>query len=139
MGRVAIVGAGPGGAVLAFLLARRGVEVDLFERQDDFEREFRGEVVLPGGLQPFAEMGLWDELQAVPHVAPRRLRVYLNGRRRVDASARRSRQHALFWRPHRARTARCVVVRRRNAAAHRPTRQESAAALRERRDGPTRA
>lgn len=84
MGRVAIVGGGPGGAVLAYLLARRGTEVELFERQDDFEREFRGEVVLPGGLIPFREMGLWDELQSVPHVLPRELRVYLNGRERVE-------------------------------------------------------
>jgi 2-polyprenyl-6-methoxyphenol hydroxylase-like FAD-dependent oxidoreductase len=86
MGRVAIVGAGPGGAVLAFLLARRGVEVHLLERQDDFEREFRGEVMLPGGLLPFREMGLWDELMAVPHVEPREVRLYLNGRLRIDAA-----------------------------------------------------
>lgn len=86
MGRVAIVGAGPGGAVLAYLLARRGVEVDLFERQQDFEREFRGEVVLPGGLVPFREMGLWEELQAVPHVQPRQIRLYLNGRLRFEGN-----------------------------------------------------
>jgi len=86
MGRVAIVGAGPGGAVLAYLLARRGVEVELFERQQDFEREFRGEVMLPGGLEPFAEMGLWDELMAVPHVAIREMRLYLRGRARAEAA-----------------------------------------------------
>lgn len=86
MGRVAIVGGGPGGAVLAYLLARRGVEVELFERQDDFEREFRGEVMLPGGLEPFAEMGLWDELMAVPHVAIREMRLFLRGRARAEAA-----------------------------------------------------
>jgi 2-polyprenyl-6-methoxyphenol hydroxylase-like FAD-dependent oxidoreductase len=68
MGSAVIVGAGPGGAVLAWLLASRGVETTLVERHDDFAREFRGEVLLPGGLEPFAQMGLWDELQGVPQV-----------------------------------------------------------------------
>jgi len=63
-----VVGAGPGGAVLAYLLARRGVDTTLVERQDDFAREFRGEVLLPGGLEPFRQMGLWEALQAVPQV-----------------------------------------------------------------------
>ena len=68
MGSAVIVGAGPGGAVLAYLLARRGVETTLVERQDDFAREFRGEVLLPSGLEPFEQMGLWSALQTVPQV-----------------------------------------------------------------------
>ena len=51
MGHVVIVGAGPAGASLSYLLARRGVEVTLIERRRDFSREFRGEVLLPGGLE----------------------------------------------------------------------------------------
>ena len=66
MSRVVIVGAGPGGSTLAFLLARRGIEVVLFERQTDFAREFRGEVLMPTGLEPFKQIGLWDELNSVP-------------------------------------------------------------------------
>ncbi len=85
MGRVAIVGAGPGGAVLALLLARRGVEVTLLERQHDFAREFRGEVLLPGGLEPFDQMGLWDEIERVPSVQMQGGVLYLNGRRRLAA------------------------------------------------------
>ncbi len=46
--RVAIVGAGPAGAALAYLLARRGIGVALIERQSDFAREFRGEGLMPG-------------------------------------------------------------------------------------------
>ena len=68
MSGVVILGAGPGGASLAFLLARRGIDVTLLERQTDFAREFRGEVLLPGGLDPFKQMGLWAELDTVPHV-----------------------------------------------------------------------
>lgn len=68
MSQVIVVGAGPGGATLAYLLASRGVDVTLFERQTDFAREFRGEVLLPGGLEPFDRMDLWDRLDSVPHV-----------------------------------------------------------------------
>ena len=68
MGHAVIVGAGPGGAALAYLLARRGIEVTLLERQSDFAREFRGELLLPGGLETFEQMGLWKQLETVPHV-----------------------------------------------------------------------
>src|SRR6266852_801299 len=37
-----IVGGGPGGAVLALLLARQGVPVTLLEAHKDFDRDFRG-------------------------------------------------------------------------------------------------
>ena len=86
MSRVVIVGAGPGGSTLAFLLARRGVEVVLFERQRDFAREFRGEVLLPSGLEPFKQMGLWDELDSVPHVVLDAVALYVNGRLRLRES-----------------------------------------------------
>ena len=41
---VIIVGAGPAGAALAFVLVSRGIGVKLIERQSDFAREFRGEL-----------------------------------------------------------------------------------------------
>ncbi len=85
MSRVVIVGAGPGGSTLAFLLARRGIEVVLFERQTDFAREFRGEVLMPGGLEPFKQIGLWDELNSVPHVTLDAVTLYVNGRLRFRA------------------------------------------------------
>jgi 2-polyprenyl-6-methoxyphenol hydroxylase-like FAD-dependent oxidoreductase len=83
--RVIVVGAGPAGASLAFLLARRGVEVILLERQTDFAREFRGEVLLPGGLEALHQMGLASELDSVPHVTLERVEIYVNGRPRVRA------------------------------------------------------
>src|SRR4029450_11071606 len=86
MSGIVIVGAGPGGATLAFLLARRGIDVTLFERHTDFAREFRGEVLLPGGLEPFKQMNLWHELDAVPHVTMKAVALYVNGTRRVRAS-----------------------------------------------------
>ena len=51
MSHVVIVGAGPAGASLAYLLSRRGIEVTLLERQRDFTREFRGEILMPSGSE----------------------------------------------------------------------------------------
>lgn len=62
-----IVGAGPAGVVLAWLLARRGVEVRLLERHDDFERDFRGDTLHPGVLEMLDDMGLADQILALPH------------------------------------------------------------------------
>jgi len=59
-----VVGAGPAGALLAYLLARRGVPVTLLERQTDFSREFRGEVLMPSGIAALHEAGLRQPLGA---------------------------------------------------------------------------
>ena len=63
---IVIVGAGPAGAALAYLLARRGLPVRLLERHADFSREFRGEGLQPSGLDCLRQMGLEEELAAVP-------------------------------------------------------------------------
>jgi 2-polyprenyl-6-methoxyphenol hydroxylase-like FAD-dependent oxidoreductase len=73
---VAIVGAGPAGAALALLLARRGIDVVLAERQTDFEREFRGEGLLPGGVDALQQMGLGPQLDALPQSEVDRIEVY---------------------------------------------------------------
>ena len=80
MSHVIVVGAGPGGAVLSLLLARAGARVTLLERHMDFSREFRGEVLMPGGLEPFAQMDLWEQLDSVPHVAFQQFQIFLAGR-----------------------------------------------------------
>jgi 2-polyprenyl-6-methoxyphenol hydroxylase-like FAD-dependent oxidoreductase len=81
--RVAIAGAGPAGAALAYLFARRGVEVTLVERQSDFAREFRGEGLMPGGVDALRQMGLSTQLDALPQARIARLEVFLNGRREL--------------------------------------------------------
>jgi 2-polyprenyl-6-methoxyphenol hydroxylase-like FAD-dependent oxidoreductase len=64
--RVAIVGAGPAGACLAWLLARRGLEVVLVERERNFARVFRGEGLMPTGLEALEQMGLAQVLAGLP-------------------------------------------------------------------------
>src|SRR5258705_6444651 len=81
--RAIVVGAGPAGALLAYLLARRGLEVRLLERARDFAREFRGEVLMPSGLEALDQTGLWPEVDAVPHVVLRAIELYLNGVLRI--------------------------------------------------------
>ncbi len=81
--RIVIVGAGPGGAMLAYLLASRGgdaLHVTLIERQSDFEREFRGEVLMPSGIDVFRQAGLVDQFAAVPKRALRRACLYYQRR-----------------------------------------------------------
>jgi len=62
---VVVVGAGPGGAVLSYLLARSGVETVLIERHTDLSREFRGYAFQPAVLPLFDEMGMLEEVLAL--------------------------------------------------------------------------
>jgi 2-polyprenyl-6-methoxyphenol hydroxylase-like FAD-dependent oxidoreductase len=84
MAHAIVVGAGPAGAALAFLLADRGVEVTLLERQRDFAREFRGEVLLPGGIDALAQMGLADTLAQVPQMQPDTVSLFFNRKRILE-------------------------------------------------------
>ena len=63
---VLIVGSGPAGASLSYLLARHGVAVTLLERESDFARTFRGEGLMPSGVDALMQMGLYDLLDTMP-------------------------------------------------------------------------
>src|SRR5262249_45788031 len=67
----------------------RGIAVTLVERHRDFAREFRGEVLMPSGLDAFAQMGLAPALGAVPQTTIEAIEVYRGTRRlmRVDEVA----------------------------------------------------
>jgi 2-polyprenyl-6-methoxyphenol hydroxylase-like FAD-dependent oxidoreductase len=62
-----IAGAGPGGSMLALLLARRGVPVTLLEMHKDFDREFRGDTVHPSTLEILDQLGLAEKVHNIPH------------------------------------------------------------------------
>lgn len=65
--QVVIVGAGPTGAVMALLLVRQGINVTLIEAARDFKRQFRGEGLMPSGLDALDQMGLLELLDNIPH------------------------------------------------------------------------
>src|SRR5687768_7953642 len=71
----AVVGGGPAGVVLSYLLARAGVPVTLLESHRDFDRDFRGDTVHPSTLEALDALGLAEKLHALPHAKMRRLRI----------------------------------------------------------------
>ncbi len=81
MAKVVIVGAGPTGASLALVLARRGIPVTLVEAARDFQRQFRGEGLMPSGLDALSQMGLDSLLKAIPHRPLSAWEFWLNDRR----------------------------------------------------------
>jgi 2-polyprenyl-6-methoxyphenol hydroxylase-like FAD-dependent oxidoreductase len=62
-----IVGGGPAGMMLGFLLARAGVEAAVLEKHGDFLRDFRGDTVHPSTLELMHELGLLDRFLELPH------------------------------------------------------------------------
>jgi 2-polyprenyl-6-methoxyphenol hydroxylase-like FAD-dependent oxidoreductase len=62
-----IIGGGPAGIMLGFLLARAGVSVTVLEKHKDFFRDFRGDTIHPSTLELLHELGLLDKLLAVRH------------------------------------------------------------------------
>jgi len=66
MSHVIIVGAGPAGVATAYLLAQRGIRVSLLEREPQFNRVFRGEGLMPSGVDALYQMGLGDRLDSIP-------------------------------------------------------------------------
>jgi 2-polyprenyl-6-methoxyphenol hydroxylase-like FAD-dependent oxidoreductase len=71
--RCCIVGGGPAGIVLGFLLARMGVDVCVLEKHADFLRDFRGDTIHPSTLQIMHELGLLNEFLKRPHQEVREL------------------------------------------------------------------
>jgi 2-polyprenyl-6-methoxyphenol hydroxylase-like FAD-dependent oxidoreductase len=65
--RCCIVGGGPAGMMLGFLLARAGVDVLVLEKHADFLRDFRGDTIHPSTLEFMHELGLLDEFLKLPH------------------------------------------------------------------------
>ena len=65
--RCCIVGGGPAGMVLGFLLARAGVDVVVLEKHADFLRDFRGDTIHPSTLELMYELGILEQFLRQPH------------------------------------------------------------------------
>jgi 2-polyprenyl-6-methoxyphenol hydroxylase-like FAD-dependent oxidoreductase len=71
--RCCIVGGGPAGMMLGYLLGRAGVDTVVLVKHGDFLRDFRGDTVHPSTLQIMDELGLLDSFLERPHQEIRRL------------------------------------------------------------------
>jgi 2-polyprenyl-6-methoxyphenol hydroxylase-like FAD-dependent oxidoreductase len=68
-----IVGGGPAGMMLGYLLARAGVQTTVLEKHADFLRDFRGDTVHPSTLRIMDELGLLDAFLQRPHQPLRKI------------------------------------------------------------------
>lgn len=78
-GTCCIVGGGPAGMMLGYLLARAGIEVLVVEKHADFLRDFRGDTVHPSTLEVMHELGVLEQLLKRPHQESRRARARIGG------------------------------------------------------------
>lgn len=77
---VVIIGAGPGGMFLAYLLATNGVRVHVLERHPDFRREFRGEGIQPSVVRHLEQLGMLEPLlERRIAVRARKAEIFLDG------------------------------------------------------------
>ena len=76
---VCIVGAGPGGALLAYLLAKKNISVILLERHSSIEKEFRGEHLNNEGEQVLKKHGLFTDIEELGLLRMEKLEYWNNG------------------------------------------------------------
>ncbi|WP_147194737.1 FAD-dependent oxidoreductase [Pantoea sp. MBD-2R] len=75
-----IVGAGPAGLMLGYLLARNGIPVTVLEKHADFLRDFRGDTIHPSTLEIIWRLGFLDEFLTLPHQKAERLFGEIDGK-----------------------------------------------------------
>jgi len=75
-----IVGGGPAGMMLGYLLARSGIHVTVLEKHADFLRDFRGDTIHPSTLEIIWRLGFLDEFLQLPHQRAEKLFGEMNGK-----------------------------------------------------------
>jgi 2-polyprenyl-6-methoxyphenol hydroxylase-like FAD-dependent oxidoreductase len=91
-----VVGGGPAGMMVGYLLARAGVEVAVLEKHADFFRDFRGDTIHPSTLELMYELGLLDEFLKLPHQEFTQLKGIFNGHLAAMADFSRLPTHCKF-------------------------------------------
>lgn len=81
-----IVGGGPAGMMLGLLLAKRGADVLVLEGHENFDREYRGEILQPSTAHLLNELGLLEYMLEQPHSTLDFGQVRLNGKHVGDIS-----------------------------------------------------
>jgi len=94
--RCVVVGGGPAGVMLGFLLARAGVQVVVLEKHADFLRDFRGDTIHPSTLELMHELDLLEEFLEQPHQELTELRGVINGQTVPIADFSRLPTHCKF-------------------------------------------
>jgi 2-polyprenyl-6-methoxyphenol hydroxylase-like FAD-dependent oxidoreductase len=77
---VCIVGAGPGGALLAYLLASHNISSVLVERHESINKEFRGEHLNEMGEAILKKYNLFEELEKIGLLRMSRVEYWNNGK-----------------------------------------------------------
>ncbi|CAK9885344.1 MAG: 6-methylpretetramide 4-monooxygenase [Candidatus Erwinia impunctatus] len=75
-----VVGGGPAGLLLGYLLARGGVDVTVVEKHADFLHDFRGDTLPPSTMEIINQLGLLDELLTLPHQRVSRMQATIGGK-----------------------------------------------------------
>jgi len=94
--RCVVVGGGPAGMMLGFLLARAGVHAVVLEKHADFLRDFRGDTIHPSTLELMYELDLLEEFLEQPHQELAELRGVINGQTVPIADFSRLPTHCKF-------------------------------------------
>nr|WP_295971389.1 FAD-dependent monooxygenase [uncultured Bacillus sp.] len=76
---VCIVGAGPAGALLAYILASHNITTILVERHEGINKEFRGEHLNETGEAILRKFGLFNELESIGLLRMERVEYWNNG------------------------------------------------------------
>jgi 2-polyprenyl-6-methoxyphenol hydroxylase-like FAD-dependent oxidoreductase len=91
-----IIGGGPAGIMLGYLLARAGVQVTVLEKHKDFFRDFRGDTIHPSTLELLYELGLLEKFLTLPHSRIAQLSAFVGGQQFRIADFTHLPTHAKF-------------------------------------------
>lgn len=93
---VLIVGGGPAGSLLGCMLARRGIEVVLAERQATVERTFRGETLVSAAITALRALGFGPALEEHGYLEVQGMRMSLEGSHVMDVDYERMKTKARY-------------------------------------------